>query len=88
MRSDFSDPEVGEEPYFKIDKTLAVGRLSALKDTFCPIQKGAMLKSGSTLIHVYRELAISLAQAHDIDYPEALEDIMLQRLEGLQKSTS
>jgi len=85
MRNNFSDADTGDEPYFKIDKTMQVEQLSALKDTFCPIEKGAMLKSSISIVRFYKELAISLAQAHEIPYPEALERIMVQRLEDLQK---
>jgi predicted nucleotidyltransferase len=88
MRHNFSDLEAGDEPYFKIDQTVPVGQLSVLEETFCLREKAAMLKSGVILVKIYKELATSLARAHDIPYPEALERIMVQRLEDLQSSTS
>ncbi len=82
----FSDSEVGDEPYFKIEKIMPVEQLAALRATFCPIEKAAMLNSCNTITLVYKELAIPLAQAHAIKYPEALERILLQRLEDLPKT--
>jgi len=87
MRHNFSDLEAGDEPYFKIDQTVPVGQLSVLEETFCRREKAAMLKSGVILVKIYKELATSLARAHDIPYPEVLERIMVQRLEDLQEST-
>src|SRR5688572_1044786 len=86
MRNNFSDLESVDEPYFKIDKSMPVEQLAALEETFCPMEKDAMLKSGLRLVRVYRELAVPLARAHDIAYPEALERVMEQRLEDLQKA--
>jgi hypothetical protein len=87
LRNNFSDPEVGDEPYFKIDQAVPVDQLSPLQETFCRLEKAAMLKAGLRIVQVYRELAIPLAQAHGIAFPEALERILLLRLEELQKST-
>ena len=86
MRNYFLDPEIGDEPYFKIEKFMPVEQLSALRDTFSPIEEGALLNSSVSIVRVYQELANPLAQAHNIPYPEALERMMLQRLEKLQST--
>jgi len=88
MRNNFLDHEAVEEPYFKVDQVVPAEQLSRLKETYCPIDKGAMLESIFKIVRIYQELAISLAQAHAIAYPEALEAIMVQRLEDLQVATS
>jgi predicted nucleotidyltransferase len=88
MKNNFSDPEIGNEPYFKIEKIIPVEQLSSLRDTFPLLEKGALLDSGIRIVRVYQELARSLTQDHEVTYPEALERLMLQRLEDLQESTT
>jgi predicted nucleotidyltransferase len=84
LQYNFSDAEVGDEPYFKIEKVLPVEVLAPLQTTFCPLEKGAMLKAGFVILHFYKELATSLAQKHGFPYPDTLEQIMVQRLEDLR----
>lgn len=86
MRQHFSDPDAGEDPYFKVDKALPLEQLSALEETICPFEAGAMLRSGVRIARFYQEIAVPLAQAHDIEYPQALERILILRLEDLQNS--
>jgi len=80
LRNNFSDTEVDEEVYFKIENAMPVEQLSRLKDTFCPMEKSAMLTSVFVIADFYRELATALAQEHGIAYPEVLENIMVERL--------
>lgn len=84
LKNDFSDPDVEEEVYFKIENAMPVESLSPLRETFCPMEKEAMLKAGFPLVQFYKELAISLANAHGIPYPERLERVMVDRLEKLR----
>jgi predicted nucleotidyltransferase len=84
LRNDFSDSDVEGEVYFKIENAMPVEQLSPLQNTFCPMEKGAILTSAFVLVDFYRELATSLAQAHGITYPEALEKVMIERLQKLQ----
>ena len=83
MRSNFFDEYVGEEPYFKIEDAIAVEQLSALQSTFGPLEKGHLLKAGLVIGQVFRELALPLAQVYELPYPEALERMMVKRLEEL-----
>ena len=85
LNYNFLDPEIGEEAYFKIETMMPVEQLSALRETFCPMQKGAMLKAAVTIVHFYQELAPSLADQHEIEYPKSLERVMLNRLHKLQQ---
>lgn len=83
LRNNFSDPGVGEEPYFKIENSMPVEQLAALKGTFAPMEKNAILKAGFDIVEFFRELAPPLAQTHGITYPDALERVMMERLEKL-----
>jgi predicted nucleotidyltransferase len=87
LRNDFSDTEVEEEVYFKIENAMPVEQLSPLQATFCPMEKDAMLASAFVIVDFYRELAPSLAQAHGIAYPEALEQVMVERLKAIREDS-
>lgn len=86
LRHDFSDPYVGEEAYFKLEKVLPVEQLASLQVTYCPMEQDAMLQAGLVIVHFYQELAPLLGQAHGITYPNALERVMLNRLEILSET--
>jgi len=83
MHNNFFDEYVGEEPYFKIDEAIALEQLSALQPTFGPLEKGHLLKAGQATVQIFRELALPLALANELPYPEALERMMVKRLEEL-----
>lgn len=87
LENDFTDPEVEEEVYSKIENAMSIERLSILKETFCPMEKDAMLRSAHGVVQFYRDLALPLSHAHGITYPYALETVMLKRLERLSKKT-
>lgn len=84
LKDDFSDPEVEEEVYFKIENAMPVEQLSPLQNTFCPMEKEAMLESAFVILDFYREVATALAQAHGVTYPEALEKAMVERLKKIR----
>jgi len=84
LRNDFADPEVDEEVYFKIEDAMPVEKLLPLKDTFCPMQKEAMLTAAFVIVDFYREAATGLAQEHGIAYPEALEKVIVERLKKVR----
>lgn len=86
LRKDFSDPDVGQEGYFKIENALPVEHLSALQMTFPPLEQHAMIQAAIDMINFYKELAPPLAQAHGIAYPAKLEQVMVERLEKLRNS--
>jgi predicted nucleotidyltransferase len=84
LRHNFSDADTGEEAYFKIETVMPVEQLSALQETFCPMEKKAMLAAVVVIVHFYQNLAPSLAQQHGIKYPQGLERVMTDRLQKLQ----
>lgn len=83
LTHDFSDPDVGEDPYFKIDKSVPAELLAPLQVTFCPMERGAMLRAGHRLLDFFRSNAIPLAQAHGMKYSAKLDRTMSERLEKL-----
>jgi predicted nucleotidyltransferase len=83
LRNNFLDLELGYEVYFKLEKALPVEQLSPLKATYCPMGADAMLESALVIVRFYKELARPLAEAHGLSYPEALERILVPRLEEL-----
>jgi predicted nucleotidyltransferase len=86
LKHNFLDPDIGEEAYFKIENAMPVEQLSALRETFCPMEKGAMLNVVMVIVHFYQELAPSLARQHEIDYPQVLERVMMDRLKALEEA--
>jgi predicted nucleotidyltransferase len=86
LQNDFSDADVGEEGYFKIENVLPVEQLSPLQTTFPPLEQSAMLQAVAVLVNYYKGLAASLAQMHGITYPNGLERVMLERLDKLSIS--
>ncbi len=83
LQHNFMDGEVGDEPYFKVDYAMNVDALSPLEPTFCPMERGAMLKAAQILLQFYAEIAQPLAQAHDMPYPSELAMVMLNRFNKL-----
>ena len=84
LKNDFSDSDVEEEVYFKIENTMPVEGLFPLQKTFCPMEEGAMLDAADVIVRFFRDLATGLAITHGITYPERLDKIMLERLEKLR----
>ena len=80
LRNDFL---VEARGYEKLQKAIPTEQLTSLRATFCPMEEGAMLQAGLVIVRFYRELALSLAQAHGITYPVSLDRAMYGRLEKL-----
>jgi hypothetical protein len=83
LRDDPADPDVGREPYFKVENAIPAGDLGPLQATFGPIERRVLLQSALGVIDFYRELASQLAERHGISYPAELERVMLARLQRL-----
>ena len=88
LRHNILDSEVGEEAYFKIENVMPVAQLSALKETFCPMEKEELLKAVVAIVRFYREIAPPLAQKHGVHYSRELERVMMDRLQKLQDERS
>ena len=86
LKHNFLDPDIGDEAYFKIETVMPVEKLAALRETFCPMEKDAMLNAVVAIVHLYQELAPSLADEHGLKYPQGLERVMINRLQKLQEA--
>jgi predicted nucleotidyltransferase len=82
LRADYS---AAAEDYDKVEQAVAVDTLSPLRATFVPLEEKAMLQAALVIVEFYREIAPELARAHGLDYPDRLERVMCNRLEGLSK---
>lgn len=80
LRRDFT---AKPESFEKVDAVLAAEDLTPLMSTYPPLEREAMLWAARTILQYYRELAQPLAQAHGLDYPAALERVMVGRMEKL-----
>lgn len=71
------------EGYEKVEQALPVKQLAPLQESFCPMERDAMLQAALTIVHFYQQLAPQLAEAHGISYPTDLARVMSDRLELL-----
>ena len=78
-----ADFTAAPEGYERVERALPLGRLAALEATFCPPERGALLRAARAIVGFYQELAPPLAQAHGLTYPAALERVVCARLDGL-----
>lgn len=84
LQHNILDSDVGEEAYFKIENAVPVEKLSALKETYGPMEKEHMLRAVGTIVHFYREIAPRLTKLHRVPYSQGLERVMMERLQKLQ----
>jgi predicted nucleotidyltransferase len=87
LQNNFSDQEIGEEGYFKIEKAIPVEQLAALEGTYCLMEKEAMLESAIVIVRFFRDLAPELASKHGIIYPERLDQVIVEKFESLRNNT-
>ena len=64
--------EAQDEPYEKLAKAIPVSELGALRTTFCPMERQAMLDAALVIVRFFREHAPRVAEAHGSEYPSAL----------------
>ncbi len=83
LRHNLNDPDVGSDPWFKIDTALPGEDLTPLRETFAPLERKAMLAAARVLVAFYRQLAAPLAETHGLAYPAELDRLMTARLEAL-----
>ena len=84
LAHDPTDPEVGDEPYWKVELTLPAEQLARLRPTLNTLERESMLRAGRALAELYRELATELAALHELRYPGALERLVLSRLDSAE----
>lgn len=83
LNYNFAEAEAGAEPYFKVEDVLPIERIAGLQASLCSMERGAMLQAVRVLLGFHQTLARDLAEAHGLNYPAALERVMVERLEKL-----
>ena len=69
-----------DEAYWKVDEIVPAHRLAALRATVAQPDLGPMRTSALALVDLYREITAAVAARHGIDYPEALDRLLTDRL--------
>ena len=85
LREDFTE---GPEGYDKLDDAVPGARLSALRPTFVPMERSAMLGAADAIVEFYRQLAPEMAEAHGLTYPIELDRLMRDRLAQLHQGAA
>jgi len=83
LKHDYSDPYLGEEPYFKVEQILPIEKLSPLETTYCPMEFKSMLDAAQIICRFYQNVAPNLAKEHNLSYQTDLDQIMTSHLREL-----
>lgn len=67
--------------YDKLELAADPHDLALFQQTFCNVEREAILNAVRSLLEIYLREAPSLAAAHNIVYPSALQSVVIQRLE-------
>ena len=65
-----------DEPYWKLDVEISTEPLAALRSTFCPMERDAMLQAVREILTFFRERAPVVARANGLTYPTALDRLV------------
>lgn len=85
LEYDFSDKRASSgEPYFKIEKTFPVERITSLVNTYCPMEYDEMYQASVKLCEFYKEIAPRMAKRYDLKYQVDLERMFINQLKGLE----
>jgi predicted nucleotidyltransferase len=87
LRNNFLDVNLGDEVSFKLEDAMPVELLSPLQTTYCSMDAEAMLEASLVIVRFYKALAVPLAEAHGLIYPDALERVLVPKLEELRHQT-
>jgi predicted nucleotidyltransferase len=75
--------ELEDEPYWKLDREIATKSLGALRSTFVPMERDALLRAGGDILAFFRQRAPGVAAALDLPYPTELDRLVGGHLEQL-----
>lgn len=78
--------EAQDEPYEKLDHVMSTTSLDALRSTFCPMERRAMLDAASNILSFHREKAPVVAEAYGLPYPAELEGLTCERFDELARN--
>ena len=73
-----------QSAYSGIEQVVPKEEMLPLEATCCTLEPHAMLEAALVLVRVYRQVARELAAQHGIEYPTALESVILRRLDALR----
>jgi predicted nucleotidyltransferase len=76
--------EVHDEPYEKLDVVIPTGELEALRSTFVPMERDAMLVAAREIVAFFRERGPEVARSHGLTYPVELDRLIGGGLLGLR----
>ena len=71
------------EPYWKLDAEISTKPLDALRSTFCPMDRGDLLRAGRDVVAFFRERAPGVARSHGLTYPWELDRLVSGHLDDL-----
>jgi predicted nucleotidyltransferase len=72
-----------DEPYWKLDLEIATEPLDALRSTFVPMERDALLRAGGDVLAFFRERAPQVAGTLGLTYPIDLDLLVGGHLEHL-----
>jgi predicted nucleotidyltransferase len=88
LKHNFKDAYMEEEePYFKIEQSLPVEKMSSLQSTFCSMDFDAMFQAAQVICRFYLDLAPGLAKTYDLLYQIDLERMMMSQLQDLDNES-
>jgi predicted nucleotidyltransferase len=73
----------GDEAYWKLDQSISTDRVAAIRETFVPIDRRAMLRAAQEIVAFHRERAPVVAAAQGLTYPEELARLIGGQLDEL-----
>jgi hypothetical protein len=76
--------EAEDEPYWKLDAEIATVPLDALRSSFVPVERDALLAAGRDVLAFFRAHGRAAANAGDLAYPDALDRLVGGRLDDLR----
>jgi predicted nucleotidyltransferase len=74
-----------DDPYFKLDAEISSNdAIGELRSTFVPLELGAILESGRTVLAFFRKTAPEIARANGLGYPIELDRLVGGHLDSLR----
>jgi hypothetical protein len=74
--------------YEALDHIPESGELEMLRESVCPVERDAMLRSARTLIRICERLGPALADQHRVGYPAEAATVVLRQMDALETTWS
>ena len=72
-----------DEPYWKLDDEVATASLDALRATFVPLERDALLRAAGDALAFFHERAPNIAEVFGLPYPAELDRLVGGHLERM-----